>query len=1060
MAIRINCPSCNTLNTIDDAKRGRKVRCRTCEELISVPTGNCSKDKREAEAAVQETRKVKVKAGSARKQANDEDDDRDADDGRRGPRKKAQAAKSAFPMVLVLGGVAAVLLMCLVGVVGLPTYFLLWSSKPDVAPQKAADQQAQADLKNPGNPNEDQKNQNEDPNPNPKKNPDLFPVVDPNAGKPLPDQIPPELVPRIKEATVYLRVTMPSGQVAEGSGFFAMEPGIVVTNAHVLGMLQAKSQVPRHVQVVVNSGQPNEKQIVGTVLGVDRASDLAVVRVNDNNLPAPLVMETQRKLIETQKVYICGFPFGATLGKDITVSDSTISSLRNEPGTGILERIQVNGGMHPGNSGGPVVNSFGNLIGVSVAVIRGTQINYAIPAEKVRQIMEGRLADAKHGEAFVQAGQTRLPVTYTCLDPLNRIREMRVEVWTGQPGPARPYSSQKPQPLPDDGPRQSHMIPYQNNAGNFEVPLPQLVPGKVCWLQPVVTTKNGATFWGTAQATPVAMIPLERKPANLLVSLSAQKERTVNVKSAWTVTLLKGKEKKVIAEKLDASILEVLSPDPKGAAISASIGTFNVSAEEDGRRILFNPQVSMIMKQIPPLFVVDATNKIRTRSDRGLNPKLQPLLLQQVQDTYTQLCNSLEAVTLPMPNRPFQPKQQWNSEVPMMLRAGKIPEVVDLALTCTFEGIRQRNQRSEGLIAIAGNVKGRGLNAKNIGGDITGKIAFDLTGGFISQAQLTIGTEQEILGGALQALYAFDVSLDRQPGNVQKIPPPPEYKPGPDPGSIAKGKVLINVNGILAPTDPLEPPQFLRNPNSRKKVHPVKLEAGKTYVISLNSNAFDSYLRLENPLGKTIAEDDDGGGFPNALITHRCTQSGVYRVIATSFDGKTGPYQLIVQEADGPKSNPKDNPKVGEIPKGGSFTKPAKSENPTNYMKLVSSKGDFIGQGKTYEYRGDELIVKRTPRGVNVSVDGWTLDIGAPNGQFLQVREYQGAKRFAFSGNSPGLDFSGKGRGSNTVAGEFVVWELELDGDRVVRLAIDFIQRSEGRGPPLSGRIRINSSLQ
>lgn len=1058
MAIRINCPSCNTPNTIDDAKRGRKVRCRTCDEPISVPTGNSSKGKRQAEEAVQETRKVKVRAAGAGKLANDEDDDRDADEGRRSRKKKNRAAKSGFPMAVVVGGVAAVLLFCLLGV-GLPAYFLLWKSKPDAALGKAADQQVHADRKNPDNRNEDQKNKNENPNPNPKKNPNPLPVVDPNAGKPLPDQIPPELVPRIKQATVYLRVTMPSGQIAEGSGFFAMEPGIVITNAHVLGMLQAKSQVPRNVQVVVNSGQANEKQIIGTVLGVDRASDLAVVRVNDNNLPAPLLLEMQRKLMETQKVYICGFPFGAKLGKDITISDSTISSLRNEPGTGILERIQVNGGMHPGNSGGPVVNSFGNLIGVSVAGIPGTQINYAVPAEKVRLIMEGRLADAKHGEAFVQAGQTRLPVAYTCLDPLNRIRDMRVEVWTGTPGPARPYSVQKPQPLPDDGPRQSHVIPYQNYVGNFEVPLPPLAPGKVCWLQPVVTTKNGATFWGAAQATPVVLIPIERKPANLLVSLSAQKERTVSVKSAWTVTLLKGKQKKVFAEKLDASILEVLSPDPRGAAFSASIGAFDVSSERDGGRILLDQQVPMIMRQIPPLFIIDATNKIRFRIDRSLNPKMQPLLREQVQDTYTQLCNSLEAVTLPMPNRQFQPKEQWNSEVPMMLRSGKNPEIVDLALICTFEGTRQRNQRGEGIIAVAGNVKGRGLNAKKIGGDIAGKIAFDLAGGFIAQAQLTISTEQEILGGELQALYAFDITLDRQPGNVQKIPPPPEYKPGPDPSLIAKGKILSNQNGFLSPKDAPDP--TVKGAVRPMKVHLMQLQAGKDYLISLNSKAFDAYLRLENPFGKTVAEDDDSGGDLNARIVYRCTQTGIHRIIATTFNGQTGPYQLIVQEADGPKGNPKDNPKIGEIPlKGGSFIKPGKSANPTNYMKLVSSKGDFIGQGKTYDYRGDELMVKRTPRGVNVSVDGWTLDVGAPNGQFLQVREYQGAKRFAFSGDSPGLEFSGKGRGSNRLAGEFVVWELELDGDRVVRLAIDFIQRSEERGPPLHGRIRINSSLQ
>src|SRR5262249_32319574 len=99
-----------------------------------------------------------------------------------------------------------------------------------------------------------------------------------------PGEIAQDTVPRIKNATVYLRLTLPSGQTAEGSGFFAIEPGIVITNAHVLGMLRAKSQVPRSVQVIAHSGEPTERPMVGAVLGVDRTSDLAVVRVNDGNL--------------------------------------------------------------------------------------------------------------------------------------------------------------------------------------------------------------------------------------------------------------------------------------------------------------------------------------------------------------------------------------------------------------------------------------------------------------------------------------------------------------------------------------------------------------------------------------------------------------------------------------------------------------------------------------------------------------------------------------------------------------------------------------------------------
>ena len=174
--------------------------------------------------------------------------------------------------------------------------------------------------------NPDPRNPNDPPVivPPPKIDP---PIVKP--GQPLPDAINPNQVPRVKQSTVYLRVTMPSGQVAEGSGFFAVEPRIVVTNAHVLGMLQASSKPPRQVEVTLHSGEPNQLKLTGEVLGVDRASDLAIVRVPPNaGLPSPLQLENERKLIETQPVYIFGFPLGAQLGANITVSASTVSSLR------------------------------------------------------------------------------------------------------------------------------------------------------------------------------------------------------------------------------------------------------------------------------------------------------------------------------------------------------------------------------------------------------------------------------------------------------------------------------------------------------------------------------------------------------------------------------------------------------------------------------------------------------------------------------------------------------------------------------------------------------------
>jgi hypothetical protein len=146
----------------------------------------------------------------------------------------------------------------------------------------------------------------------------------------------------------------------------------------------------------------------------------------------------------------------------------------------------------------------------------------------------------------------------------------------------------------------------------------------------------------------------------------------------------------------------------------------------------------------------------------------------------------------------------------------------------------------------------------------------------------------------------------------------------------------------------------------------------------------------------------------------------------------------------------------------GKFIKPPRSASPVSYLRVISSKGDYIGQGKAYAYPGDALAVRRNDRGVNISVGGpfgWRISFGAPHGRFLEVGQYLDAKRYPFSGASPGIEFTGEGRGCNQISGEFVVWELEFKGNEVAKLAIDFIQRCETKMPPLYGRLRYQSSF-
>jgi S1-C subfamily serine protease len=204
---------------------------------------------------------------------------------------------------------------------------------------------------------------------------------------PVPADMAADVVQKVKQSTAYLRVRMATGEVAQGSGFFALERGIVITNAHVVGMVKGGSP-PRGVDVVMHSGEAGEARLAGTVIGVDRDNDLAVLRVQGDlsRLPPALAVVSAADLKELQNIYIFGFPFGTQLGKDITVSKSSVSSLRRRGG--VLKEVQVNGGMNPGNSGGPVTDARGVVVGVSVAGITNTQINFAVPGDFIRPLVE------------------------------------------------------------------------------------------------------------------------------------------------------------------------------------------------------------------------------------------------------------------------------------------------------------------------------------------------------------------------------------------------------------------------------------------------------------------------------------------------------------------------------------------------------------------------------------------------------------------------------------------------------------------------------------------------
>jgi S1-C subfamily serine protease len=384
MSIRLACPSCRQPYNLDETMRGKTVRCSKCRSPFAVPalTGQGRRDNggRPSEERIATSPQP---VGAARPVIRDEDDKARRRPAERRSRPEDEDAKGGSNLVPILVGVGAAAL----GLIGLVVCLVVIALRP-------SGDQAAAGSESPAVPVAAKVDPPPAPAPVPMAAPNPLPAAEPPKGAeaavpagPAPGEIAADVVQKVKQSTAYLRVRLPIGE-AQGSGFFALEQGILVTNAHVVGMKRGGNP-PRSVEVVVHSGEAGEAKLAGTLLGVDRDNDLAVLRVegDPSRLPPPLPVASAAGLMETQNVYIFGFPFGAQLGKNITVSKSAISSLRRG-GDGVLKQVQVNGGMHPGNSGGPVTDTRGVVIGVSVAGIEGTQINFAVPGDFVRPLVE------------------------------------------------------------------------------------------------------------------------------------------------------------------------------------------------------------------------------------------------------------------------------------------------------------------------------------------------------------------------------------------------------------------------------------------------------------------------------------------------------------------------------------------------------------------------------------------------------------------------------------------------------------------------------------------------
>src|SRR5438067_10168325 len=169
-----------------------------------------------------------------------------------------------------------------------------------------------------------------------------------------------------------------------GSGVLFAPDGYLLTNAHVVGAL-------RTVSVNLPDGSTHQ----GNVVGAAPATDLAVVHIDGNHFPVA-DLGRSGNLRVGQLVVAIGNPLGFSFTVSAGVLSAMGRSLRAQDGRLIDGILQTDVALNPGNSGGPLVDSRGRVVGINTAMIMGAQgISFSVPIDTAKWVL-GQLMTTGH----------------------------------------------------------------------------------------------------------------------------------------------------------------------------------------------------------------------------------------------------------------------------------------------------------------------------------------------------------------------------------------------------------------------------------------------------------------------------------------------------------------------------------------------------------------------------------------------------------------------------------------------------------------------------------------
>src|SRR6202035_1527973 len=232
---------------------------------------------------------------------------------------------------------------------------------------------------------------------------------------------------RVSPSVVNIEVFRKKGSdelpAGTGSGFIFTPDGFVLTNSHVVAHAH-------RVSVTLLDGRRAE----GALVGSDPHSDVAVVRIGASGLVAGVLGDSGKVRVGQLAIAI-GSPYGFQCTVTAGVVSALGRSLRSQSGRLIDDVIQTDAALNPGNSGGPLVNSRGEVIGINTAVILPAQgICFAIGINTAKYVAARLMRDGRIVRAYIGVAGMTVPMQRRVVRFYRLARETGVMVTSVEPG--------------------------------------------------------------------------------------------------------------------------------------------------------------------------------------------------------------------------------------------------------------------------------------------------------------------------------------------------------------------------------------------------------------------------------------------------------------------------------------------------------------------------------------------------------------------------------------------------------------------------------------------------